>query len=116
MSRNGIRSAKELHTPKTCPANPFPRISNANSEICTENVSTIRKFCASLVAGTVELISKKVDYNCYGVQESPRSRDCEDASFAFIGEQSVVVGPRQPFMKQVGRESDSVLFLQQKLT
>ncbi|KAM0795518.1 hypothetical protein BDR22DRAFT_586350 [Usnea florida] len=47
-------------------------------------------------------IPENVDYNCYGGQESPRPRDCEDASFAFIGEQSVVVGPRQPFIKQVG--------------
>ena len=58
LCRNGVRGAKGLHTPETCLANPFPRISNADSEICTENVSTTRKFRASPVAGTVELISK----------------------------------------------------------
>lgn len=48
------------------------------------------------------MISKQVDYNCYGSEGSPRPRDCEDASFTFIGEGNVIVGPQKPLVKQTG--------------
>ena len=68
-----------------------------------ENVSTIQTLHASQFVGTAELISEQVDYNCYGSEGSPRPRDCEDASFTFIGEGSVVVAPKESLIKQVGK-------------
>ena len=62
-----------------------------------------------------ELISKQVDYNCYGSEGSPRPRDCEDASFTFIGEGNVIVGPKEPLIKQVGMKSNGILLLLQYL-
>lgn len=47
-------------------------------------------------------IPENVDYSCYGSDGSPRPRDCEDASFTFIGEGNVIVGPKEPLIKQVG--------------
>ena len=68
------------------------------------------------MAGTVELIFKQVDYNCYGSEGSPGPRDCEDASFLFVGEGNVVVGPKQPLIKQVGMKSYHILLVKQSLT
>lgn len=67
------------------------------------------------VAGTVALISKQVDYNCYGSEGSPRPRDCEDASFTFIGSGNVIVGPNKPLIKQVGMRSNEMQLLLQYL-
>ena len=67
-----------------------------------ENVSMVQRSHASLVLSMAESISKLVDYRCYGSEGSPRPRDCEDASFTFIGEGNVIVGPKQSLIKQVG--------------
>ena len=60
-----------------------------------------------------EWISQEVDYNCYGVDGPPRPRDCEDASFTFIGQGNVVLRPEEPLIKQVGMSSDAILLLLQ---
>lgn len=66
-----------------------------------ENVSIIQILCfSSRRNGRGDL--KQVDYNCYGSEGSPRPRDCEDASFMFIGEGNVIVGPQKPLVKQSG--------------
>ena len=81
-----------------------------------ENVSTTRKICSFSSRGNRRSDQKQVDYNCYGSKESPRPRDCEDASFMFIGEGNVIVGPKEPLIKQVGTKHKDILLHLQHLS
>ena len=47
-------------------------------------------------------IPDNVDYRSYGQKVPPRPRDCEDASFKFIGDARVVLAPGQELWTPVG--------------
>ena len=48
------------------------------------------------------MIPDNVDYTCREAAQDPNARNCEDASFAFIGTRSIVLDPRKAFTRQVG--------------
>ena len=56
-------------------------------------------------------IPDNVNYRCVPNLGAPNARDCEDASFNFIGEASLVVDPRNPFTSQVGKQTAFLLIL-----
>ena len=47
-------------------------------------------------------IPDNVDYTCREGFGTPNARNCEDASFAFIGTRSITVDPRHPYTRTVG--------------
>ena len=55
------------------------------------------------------LIPENVDYSCNATLGRPDARNCEDASFEFIGQQGVVVNPRRGLAAQVGTSKPDLL-------